>query len=404
MLLAITAPMIFGKLFIQNCWSFRIAAFVFFICVGASAFSQELKKKPSVKDSLDGAFDLSDYIIEAHGFIPVPILITEPALGNFGGGIVPVFIKKRPPYIDSVKGKVIRTPVQPDITGGIALYTANNTWVTGLFRSGTLIKSRIKYLVGGGYANVNLSFYRTFERVGEKEFKFNFRTVPILLQATKRIGLSHWYAGLKYFFLSTEVRFESDSALSHQFIRESDLKSIVSRPGVMVELDNRDNIFTPNKGMKVHFDALISFDAAGSDYDYQHLNYYMYAYRQFGDKLVTGLRIDGQQAFGDPPFFLLPYLDMRGVPTARYQGKADILAEGELRWNFVNRWSLMLFGGTGKAFDTWSEFDDSKLVATIGSGFRYLVARKFQLRMGVDIARGPDTWAYYIVFGSSWLK
>lgn len=388
----------------RNNLSYAVIAFIIFSGGGNPAAAQQIKKKPSMKDSTDGAFDLSDYIIEAKGFVPVPVFITEPALGGFGGGIVPVFIKKRPPYIDSVKGRVVQTRVAPDITGGIALYTANNTWVTGLFRSGTFIKSRIKYIAGGGYANVNLSFYRSFEQVGEKEFKFNFRTLPILLQASKRIGLSHWYAGLNYFFLTTEVRFAGDSTLSHEFIGQAELKNIVSRAGVLIELDNRDNIFTPNKGMKVHFDAKVSDDFIGSDYDYTHLSYYMYSYRPIGKKIVTGLRIDGQQTFGDPPFFLLPYIDMRGVPTARYQGKADILAEGEVRWDFVTRWSLMVFGGGGKAFDTWSAFGDAKWVTTIGSGFRYLMARKFQLRMGIDVAKGPENWAYYIVFGSSWLK
>ena len=382
---------------------------IFFLLIFISkgdlaVMGQGSKKKPPLKDSLDGSFDLSDYIIEANGFVPVPIFVTEPALGGFGAGIVPVFIKRKPPYVDTINGRAVKTPVAPDITGGLALYTANDTWVTALFRSGTFVKSRIKYLAGGGYANINLSFYRSFEQIGEKEFKFNFRTFPILLQATKRIGLSRWYAGLKYFFLSTEVRFAGDSTLSHEFFKESEMESIVSRLGVMVELDSRDNIFTPDKGMKVHFDALLSDNFLGSDYDYTHLNYYMYGYRSFGKKLVTGLRIDGQQAFGDPPFFLLPYIDMRGVPTARYQGMADILTEGEMRWNFVPRWSLMLFGGAGKAFDKWSEFEDAKWVTTIGSGFRYLIARKFQLRMGIDVARGPDDWAYYIVFGSSWLK
>ena len=214
---------------------------VLFVCSGGGipATGQQLKKKPPVKDSIDGAFDLSDYIIEANGFVPVPILITEPALGGFGGGIVPVFIKRRPPYVDTVKGRVVRTPVAPDITGGLGLYTVNNTWVTALFRSGTFVKSRIKYLAGGGYAYVNLSFYRTFEQTGEKEFKFNFRTIPIMLQASKRIGFSRWYAGLKYLFLSTEVRFAGDSALSHQFVKDADMKNVVSRPGVLVELDSR---------------------------------------------------------------------------------------------------------------------------------------------------------------------
>ena len=55
------------------------------------------KKKVTLKDSLDGAFDLSDYVIDANGFVPVPMIITEPAVGGFGGALIPVFIKKRPP-------------------------------------------------------------------------------------------------------------------------------------------------------------------------------------------------------------------------------------------------------------------------------------------------------------------
>src|SRR4051794_15170990 len=102
------------KLFLTIC-------FVSFVII---SFAQKI----SLKDSVDGAFDLSDYIIDANGFVPVPIFITDPALGGFGFGLVPVFIKKRPPYIDSIKGERKITPVAPDITGGLALYTVNNTW------------------------------------------------------------------------------------------------------------------------------------------------------------------------------------------------------------------------------------------------------------------------------------
>src|SRR6476646_11679385 len=76
---------------------------------------QEKKKSFSLRDSLDGKFDLSDYVIDAKGFIPVASIITEPALGGFGIVLAPVFIKRRPPYIDSIKGKQVHTPVQPDI-------------------------------------------------------------------------------------------------------------------------------------------------------------------------------------------------------------------------------------------------------------------------------------------------
>jgi len=379
-------------------------ALIFLISMLLSRYdinAQKTKKRISMKDSLDGAFDLSSYIIDANGFVPVPFIITEPAVGGFGGAIAPIFLKKRPPYIDTVNGQARMTPVAPDITGGVAGYTVNNTWMLAAFRSGTFIKSRIKYTIGGGYANVNMSFYHTYPQTGEKEFKFNFRTIPALLQATKRISLSHWYIGFKYLFLKTDVEYKGTLP---SFVKPIEESSIVSQLGAVVELDNRDNVFTPNSGMKLHFDAINSGSYFGSDYDFWRLDYYMYAYKTISKKLVGGWRVDGQQVFGDPPFYLLPYIDMRGIPAARYQGRADILTELEARWDFVKRWSIMFFGGTGKAFDAWEDFGPAKWVTSYGTGFRYLLARRFKLRVGIDLARGPDTWAYYIVFGSSWLK
>ena len=366
-----------------------------------AARAQKAKKKISLRDSLDHGIDLSDYIIEANGFIPVPVIVTEPALGGFGGGMVPVFLKKKPPFRDSVNGKLKLTPVAPDITGGMAIYTANETWIAGLFRSGTLIKQRIKYVIGGAYANVNLSFYNTGSSGVEQEYKFNFRTVPIFLQAIKKISVSNWYIGMKYLFLRTELKYEGAVP---SWVKPVEENSTVSQLGVVVEFDNRDNVFTPNKGLKLHLDGIRSDQALGSDYDFWHLDYYTYMYLKLIPKLIGGLRIDGQQMLGEPPFYLLPYISMRGIPAVRYQGKAVILTEGELRWDFYKRWSLMGFGGVGKAFNDWSKAGDATLAYSMGTGVRYLLARKFKLRVGVDVAKGPEEWAYYIVFGSNWLK
>ncbi|PWT96605.1 MAG: hypothetical protein C5B52_15320 [Bacteroidetes bacterium] len=366
------------------------------------SFLSNAQKKPvSFKDSLDGKFDVSDYIIEANGFVPIPYIITEPALGGFGFAVAPVFIKRNPPYIDTIRGQVKRTPVAPNITGGVVAYTLNNTWLASAFRSGTLVKRRIKYVIGGAYANINMSYFRNTPQEEDKEFAFNFKTIVGFLQATKRISFSNWYAGFKYLFLNTDVRYKGTLP---DFVKSQEVHSTVSQFGLVLELDNRDNVFTPNKGVKVHLDGNISANFLGSDYEYYRLNYYMYAYAQFSKKFVGGWRLDGQQAFQDPPFYLLPYIDMRGVPASRYQGQADILTELEGRWDVVPRWSIVFFGGTGKAFDEWNEFGSAKWIVSGGTGFRYMLARKFGLRVGIDLARGPETWAYYIVFGSNWLK
>jgi hypothetical protein len=368
-----------------------------------SSFAQHGKKHISLKDSLDGKFDLSDYIIDANGFVPVPYIITEPALGGFGGALIPVFIKKRPPYLDSVRGQLRRTAVPPDVTGGILAYTVNNSWIVAAFRSGTFIKSRIKYLVGFAYSDLRLSFYRTFDRLGEKELQFSLRTFPLILQATKRIGISHWYGGLKYVFLKTETRYMGNRELD-SLGKTFESAVTVSQLGTLIERDTRDNIFTPDKGSKLHIDGIYSGEIVGSDYEFWKMNYYIFGYRPISKKIIGGLRLDGQQTFGDIPFYLLPYISMRGIPAVRYQGKATILSEMEMRWDVVPRWSVMLYGGAGKAFDDWDDFGSAEWVGSGGTGFRYLLARKFKLRVGIDVARGPGTWAYYIVFGSNWVK
>ena len=183
-----------------------------------------------------------------------------------------------------------------------------------------------------------------------------------------------------------------------------ELDRVVSQLGGIVELDSRDNIFTPDKGIKLHTDAVISDNFLGSDYDFWKLNMYMYAYTPVSKKIVAGLRIDGQQVLNDAPFYMLPYITMRGIPALRYQGNTALLSEIEMRWDIKPRWSLMGFSGAGKAFNDWNKFDAADWVWSYGTGFRYLIARKFKLRAGIDVAHGPGTWAYYIVFGSNWVK
>lgn len=364
---------------------------------------QNPRRHSSIKDSLDGWFDFSDYVIEENGFVPVPYIITEPALGSLGLALAPVFIKNRPPYLDSVNGHWRRTPIAPDITGGAGVYTVNHTWALAAFRSGTLIKSRIKYMVGGGYANVNMSFYKTFPKIGEKQLQFNIVADPLFLQATKRIALSHWYAGLNYLFLKTDVRFVGNDSL-RMLTKPLESNTVISELGVLIELDNRDNVFTPDKGLKFHADAICSNSFLGSAYDFWKLNYYMYGYLPLSRQWIGGLRVDGQQTLGTAPFYTLPYINMRGVPAERYQGNATLLTEAELRWDFVRRWSAVFFSGLGTAFDEWNDLGSANWVVSYGAGFRYLLARKLKLRMGIDLARGPDTWAYYIIFGSNWLR
>lgn len=365
------------------------------------SFTTMMAQKPhiSVKDSLDGAFDLSDYIIYAHGFLVVPTLITEPALGGIGGAIVPVFLKKHAPVIDE-NGK--KRFINPDITGAIGMYTGNKSWMVGAFRSSTLIKPRILYRVMAGYGDMNLSFYENLPSGKDLEFKLNFKSTVFYTQWLKQFRNPKWSAGPQYLFLNSNIDLPDVNLPS--FIKPKDIKSTVSQLGGALQFDGRDNIFTPDKGIRLQSDFFWSDDAIGSDYDAWRVNLSAIGYYPIAKKLIGGLRLEGEQSFGKPPFYLLPGINLRGIPAARYQGKTSIVTEAELRWDVYRRWSLMGYGGLASAFDDWDKAFAKPVVYSYGTGFRYLLARKFKLRMGVDVAKGPEEWAYYVVFGSNWMR
>jgi hypothetical protein len=104
------------------------------------------------------------------------------------------------------------------------------------------------------------------------------------------------------------------------------------------------------------------------------------------------------------PFYLRPFVSLRGVQALRYQGEQAAEAEVELRWQLHARFSLVGFGGAGVARSDIGERARERTVTAGGAGFRYLIAREHGLHMGLDVAAGPDEPIIYVVFGSAWLR
>ena len=117
--------------------------------------------------------------------------------------------------------------------------------------------------------------------------------------------------------------------------------------------------------------------------------------------LYFGVRAGWRDSSSATPFFMRPYVGLRGVQAMRYQGEEVVEAEGELRWQWNPRFSAVVFAGGGSS-STERSGDES--VTAGGVGFRYLIARTYGLHMGIDVAWGPDDPAFYVTFGSAWLR
>ena len=102
-------------------------------------------------DPQDGMFDVSHWLAEKKGFIPVPIIITEPAIG-YGLGAALVFLhdplagrvpdeETYNPQSKNTEGKL--TP--PSISALFGMYTENDTWMAGGVHMGVWKNDNIRY-------------------------------------------------------------------------------------------------------------------------------------------------------------------------------------------------------------------------------------------------------------------
>ncbi|MFC1778487.1 hypothetical protein ACFL3I_14330, partial [Pseudomonadota bacterium] len=122
-------------------------------------------------DPEDGMLDASDYLASARGFLPVPIIITEPAVG-YGLGLAVAYFHA-PKEIDHEEH-----PHQgpPSISVGFGAKTENGTYLYGAGHSGVWKDDHIRYLGAVAKMNVNMSFYPDGllgEIVGDRGIGFN---------------------------------------------------------------------------------------------------------------------------------------------------------------------------------------------------------------------------------------
>jgi hypothetical protein len=372
----------------------RTAALLLALSVAPWALAQ------GFTDPEDGALDMSEFIIDYKGFLPVPLIITEPAVG-YGGGIGLMFVRNSlRERRDEAKGSGHVTP--PDVFGAIFAATENGTKFAaagGMFSFGE--QESWRYRGGVGRMDVNLDFYGAGGNLGngDRSIGFNLDGWAMSHQVLRRLGESAEFVGLRWVYLDLEAALDPTRPPPALAAGQRSLTS--SGIGPTLEHDSRDNIFTPNRGWQAALDALFYSPEIGGDEKFQTYRAHLFAWQPFARQFVLGTRFDARASRGEVPFYQLPFIDVRGVPKGRYQDDNVAVAEAELRWNATPRWALVGFLGTGKAWGT-EDFGDANGVLAGGVGMRYLIARRLGIYMGLDVARGPEDTAFYIQVGSAW--
>lgn len=344
-------------------------------------------------DAEDGQLDLSDYLLRYRGALPIPIIVTEPAVG-YGGGLALAYFSQsfeEQARISRERGERVEPP---DISILAGLKTENGTWAGGAAYAGFWDQDRWRYVGGVGKVQLHLDYFS----VSGDGRAYVLDGKGLIQQLLRRVGETHWFAGARYVHLSSQSRFDRPSP---DDVPRRELDTSIGKLGFVMDYDARDNIFTPNGGSFAEMEMAFARGAFGSDSQYQTLYARGYHWQPLGD-FVLGVRGDARISSGDVPFYAQPYIDLRGVPAARYQDKNTLVAEVEARWNLNSRWALVAFGGAGKAYGRRQTWDEAKTVGAGGVGFRYLIARKLGMYAGLDVAHSATDSAVYITAGSAW--
>jgi len=115
-----------------------------------------------------------------------------------------------------------------------------------------------------------------------------------------------------------------------------------------------------------------------------------------------GLRFDASTVSGDPPFFAVPFVSLRGIPALRFQADTAGVVEVEGRYKFADRWSGVVFAGTGFTDVKKSELDTNENMNAYGAGFRFKALKEQNVWIGLDAAQGPEEVAWYFQVGQGW--
>ena len=352
----------------------------------STSVHEQKKYKDTIKDAKKGSF------------LPVPYFITDQ---NIGFGLVLALAYMRPNKKESRKN----TP--PSITAAFGGGTTKKTWTVGGAHTHSWNNDKLRYAGAALYFNVNLDFYSIGSvDLSENPIEVNLNGWGTAHHTFFRLGESNIFVGPQYAYASIESSVNianPDKPILDSIAEAIDRTTTFSALGLRSQYDNRDNTISPIKGHYGGFSLNYNAKWLGSTEEFGSFNVFYKYYLPINNWLYSIYHVDFQSVGGDAPFYVKPYVQLRGVPAFYYQGNMATKVETQWRASFYKNWAAVVFAGTGKAFDSFSDFPDNKSIYNYGTGLRYVMEKAFNTRVGVDVAwANPGSqFGWYIVIGTS---
>ncbi|MEZ9628102.1 BamA/TamA family outer membrane protein [Vibrio breoganii] len=369
----------------------------------------------SFTDPVDGMFDMGEYLAEnAYGFLPIPVIITEPAVG-YGFGVIGMFLheteeqkeKRRKLAMESIDGGAQLIPPAVTVAGGAA--TENGTWFALLGHRRVWKQDSIRYMGGVGFGTAIMEFYPFSNSGGPLQdvgVELETEGYGGMQKLQFRVADTKLFLGIQQFYADSEVRLKNNSGIGSDSYTLAEARS--SGLGFNLEYDAKNSFFYPTEGWDFIAEYLWYREGIGSDNDYETFLASSTAYVPIANNWTLAFAVEYNSLTTDEttlPPLAYPDISLRGIPVNRYQGNYTSSYQTQVMWQFTPRWSVSVFGGVGGNSGVGRSnegasamFDDMKWA--YGTGFRYLIARRYGVHMGMDFGFSEEDSAFYFNVGT----
>jgi outer membrane protein assembly factor BamA len=162
--------------------------------------------------------------------------------------------------------------------------------------------------------------------------------------------------------------------------------------GVEGGYDTRDNTNSPTEGVVARYRYVNYTTGLGSDlaFSQQNWDFRYFQKTTWVKDSVMALAATVRRSYGDVPFRYLSSPDgtliLRGIENGRYRDNDMLALQSELRAPIYGRFSGTVFAEAAKVAPTLGAMGSSRIITSVGVGFRYALNPSQRFNIRGDIA------------------
>ena len=199
------------------------------------------------------------------------------------------------------------------------------------------------------------------------------------------------FLGLRFRFDQFDIIDIKKGGLLENTLLQKPKGGRLSGLGLVAQIDTRDFIYNPTKGLYIDSELFVNDSWTASDYNYVRLSIDAAKYIRLANAHTLAFHMHSANVTGNPLFYDLPFFGspklVRGYIDRRFIDKNILVLQTEYRYPVYKRFQGVAFFGMGNVASTFSGLVKTTFKSSFGLGIRFTLNKTDRVRLRVDYGR-----------------